>query len=170
MPTHHTWISHDGSPKPFLGHFIINVLHATEPKTYPIHFYVFEDATSPHILLSYVTLERLGIISFQVPNLAATTPTDYITSHPPSSKRKTVKQVTLADSIMETVESSIGSDVTPKTAAVARGRSHPSRVKIHWLLAFPGPWTARRSQGRLFSPFQDPKAHSAITLPLFQDH
>ena len=23
MPTHHTWISHDGLPKPFLGHFIV---------------------------------------------------------------------------------------------------------------------------------------------------
>ena len=28
MPTQHTWISHDGSPKPFLGHFIVEVAHA----------------------------------------------------------------------------------------------------------------------------------------------
>ena len=72
LPTHHTWISHNGSLKPFLGHFIVEVLHATEPKTYPVCFYVFEDTTSPHILLSYTTLVRLGIVSFQVPNLVAT--------------------------------------------------------------------------------------------------
>ena len=67
MPTHHTWISHNGSPKPFLGHFIVEVAHAKEPRTYPVRFYVFEDATSPHILLLYATLERLGIVSFWVP-------------------------------------------------------------------------------------------------------
>ena len=72
MPTHHTWISQDGLPKPFLGHFIIEVAHAKEPRMYPIRFYVFEDVINPQILLSYATLERLGIITFQGPNLAAT--------------------------------------------------------------------------------------------------
>ena len=67
MPSHHTWISHNGSPKPFLGHFIVEVMHAKEPRMYTVRFYVFEDAISPHILLSYATLERLGIVSFQVP-------------------------------------------------------------------------------------------------------
>ena len=28
------------------------------PRSYPVHFYVFEDATSPQILLSYATLEK----------------------------------------------------------------------------------------------------------------
>ena len=78
MPTHHTWISHDGLPKPFLGHFIVDVLHATQPKMYPILFYVLKDATSPHILHSYVTLERLGIVSFQVPYLASTASIDHV--------------------------------------------------------------------------------------------
>ena len=88
LPTHHTWTSHDGSlvPKPFLAHFIVDVLHATESKMYPVHFYVFEDATSPHILLSYATLERLGIVSFQVPNLAATTNLDHV-AFPPLAAR-----------------------------------------------------------------------------------
>ena len=54
MPTHHTWISHNGLPKPFLGHFIVEVVHAKEPRTYPVRFYVFEDATNPHILLSFI--------------------------------------------------------------------------------------------------------------------
>ena len=36
----------------------------------------------PIILLSYATLERLGIISFQVPNLAATTPIDHVALPP----------------------------------------------------------------------------------------
>ena len=53
-------------------------MHATEPKSYPICFYVIEDATSPHILLSYATLERFGIVSFQVPKLAATSKLDHV--------------------------------------------------------------------------------------------
>ena len=38
MPTHHTWISHDGSQKPFLGLFIVEVAHVKEPRMYPIGF------------------------------------------------------------------------------------------------------------------------------------
>ena len=72
MPSHHTWISHDGLPKPFLGHFISEVAHAKEPRMYRVRFYIFEDGINCQILLSYTTLERLGIVSFQVLNLAAT--------------------------------------------------------------------------------------------------
>ena len=78
MLTHHTWISHNGLPKPFLGHFIVEVAHAKEPRTYPVRFYIFEDATSPHILLSYARLDRLGIVSFQVCNLTATHKIDHV--------------------------------------------------------------------------------------------
>ena len=35
-----------------------------------VRFYVFEDTTSPPILLSYAASERLGIIKFKVPNEA----------------------------------------------------------------------------------------------------
>ena len=66
-PTAHTWMLHDGSPKPFLGHFITEVQHAAKPRSYPTWFYVFEDATSHQILLSYATSERLGILEFRVP-------------------------------------------------------------------------------------------------------
>ena len=83
MPTGHTWISHNGLPQPFLGHFIVEVAHAKEPRTYPIRFYVFEDATNPPNLLSYATLERLGIVQFQVPNLAATHSLDQVSSPNP---------------------------------------------------------------------------------------
>ena len=76
--TNHTWISHDGSPKPFLGHSVADAMHASKPRSYPTCFYVFEDATSPHILLSYATSERLGIVSFKVPNLAATSKIDHV--------------------------------------------------------------------------------------------
>ena len=76
--TNHTWMSHDGLPKPFLGHFITEVSHVKEPRMYLVRFYVFEDATNPPCLLSYATLERLGIVQFQVPNLAATIPLDQI--------------------------------------------------------------------------------------------
>ena len=99
MPTNHSWMSHDGLPKPFLGHFITEVSHATEPRMYPVRFYVIEDATNPPYLLSYATLERLGIVQFQVPNLAATHPLDQVAVQTPSGKRKTAKQVTFQDSI-----------------------------------------------------------------------
>ena len=106
IPTHHTWISHDGSPKPYLGHFIAEVAHAKESRMYPARFYVFEDATNPHILLSYATSERLGIVSFQVPNSAATHSLDQVAIHKtPSGKRKTSKKVTFQDPISETVGS-----------------------------------------------------------------
>ena len=70
---------------------------------YPVRFYVFGDATNPHILLSYATSERLGIVSFQVPNLAATHSLDQVVIHKtPSSKRKTTKKVTFQDPASET--------------------------------------------------------------------
>ena len=92
LPTAHTWISHDGSPKPFLGHFVAEFKHASEPRSYPICFYVFEDANSPQILLSKATSERLGIIAFKVPNLATTSQVDDLSmpSFPtPSGMKKT---------------------------------------------------------------------------------
>ena len=99
QPTNHTWMSHDGLPKPFLGHFITEIPHAKEPRTYPVRFYVFEDATNPPNLLSYATSERLGIVQFQVPNLAATHHLDQIAVQTSSSKRKTAKNVTFQDPI-----------------------------------------------------------------------
>ena len=101
VPTNHTWMSHDGLPKPFLGHFITEVSHVKEPRMYPVRFYVFEDATNTPNLLSYATSERLGIVQFQVPILAATHPLDQIAVQIPSSKRKTAKQVTFQDPICE---------------------------------------------------------------------
>ena len=49
--TNHFWISHDGKQNPFLGQFITNVKHVSQAMSYLTCFYVFEDATSPHILL-----------------------------------------------------------------------------------------------------------------------
>ena len=120
MPTNHTWMSHDGLPKPFLGHFITEISHATEPRMYPVRFYVFEDATNPPNLLSYATSERLGIIQFQVPNLAATHPLDQVAVQTPGSKRKTAKQVTFQDPICKMGDPTQAA--TPQMTAVARGR------------------------------------------------
>ena len=102
-PTAHTWMSHDSSPNPFIEHFVTKVQHAMQPKLYPTCFYVFEDSTSPQILLSSVTLERLGILEFQVPSLAATSQIDdlHVPSSPtPSSKRKTTKSITFSDPLV----------------------------------------------------------------------
>ena len=130
MPTHHTWISHDGLPQPFLGHFIVEIAHAKESRMYPTRFYMFENATNPPNLLSYATLERLGIVQFQVPNLAATHSLDQLAVQTPGSKRKTAKQVTFQDPISETEGSHTSSN--PQTTAVARGRPlFSARVKRH---------------------------------------
>ena len=98
--------SHDGKPKPFLGHFIAEVQHTTLPRSYPVWFYVFENATSPHILLFYTTLERLGILEFKVPNLAAQSQLQIDNLSVPSSPtlgslRKTTKHVTLCDPLID---------------------------------------------------------------------
>ena len=98
LPTAHTWISHAGSPKPFLGHFVAEVMHARECRLYLTHFYMFED------LLSYAILGRLGIIAFNVPDLAATSQVDNIavsTSPSQGNMRKTAKCVTFQNPIME---------------------------------------------------------------------
>ena len=86
LPTAHTWMSHDVSLKPFLGHFVAEVKHGSEPRLHLTHFCMFECATSSHILLSYATLERLGIIAFNVPNMAATSWVDNITVPSPLPK------------------------------------------------------------------------------------
>ena len=128
MPTHHTMISHDGSPKPFLGHFIVEVAHVKEPRMYPIRFYVFEDATHPQILLSYATPEWLGIITFQVPNLAAIHSLDHVAVQTPSCKKKTAKQVTFQDPISMIEGSHTSSnppDLMPSTYTIRTDPSVP---------------------------------------------
>ena len=97
-------MSHNSSPKPFLGHLLADVKHASEPRMYPTHFYVFEDTTSAQILRSYVTLDKLGIVAFKVPKLAATSQVDNLsipTSQTPSGLRKTTKTVTFLGPIVE---------------------------------------------------------------------
>ena len=97
---------------------------------YPVRFYVFEDTTNPPNLLSYATSEWLGIIQFQVPNLAATHPLDQVAVQKPGGKRKTTKQVTFQDPICEIEGSHTTS--TPPMTAMARGRPlFSTRVKRH---------------------------------------
>ena len=61
---------HDETPQQFLGYFIADIHHKTQPEVLPIKFYIFKNTTSPKILLSYVASERLGIVKFQIPNEA----------------------------------------------------------------------------------------------------
>ena len=130
MPTNHTWMSHNGLPKSFLGHFITEVSHAKEPRMYPVGFYVFEDATNPPNLLSYATSESLGIVQFEVPNFAVAHSLDQVAVQTPSSKRKTPKKVTFQDPIREIEGSHMSSN--PQVTAMARGRPlFSARVKRH---------------------------------------
>ena len=102
LPTAHSWMSHNGSPKPFLGHFVADVKHASEPRMYP-HIFVCLKMLHPLKSSSYATLERLWIVAFKVPNLAATSQVDNLnvpTTPNPSSMRKTTKTVTFWDPIV----------------------------------------------------------------------
>ena len=69
-PTRHMWTVHDETPQQFLGYFIADIHHKTQPEVLPIRFYIFKDTTSPRILLSYATSERLGNVKFQIPHEA----------------------------------------------------------------------------------------------------
>ena len=53
------------------GQFIAVVNHASQPRLNPMQFHVFQDAMRLHILLSYATMECLGILKFKVNNLSA---------------------------------------------------------------------------------------------------
>ena len=104
IPTAHTWISHGGSPKPFVGHFITDVNYTMLPRSYLTHFYVFEDATTPQILLSYAASEGLGILEFKVPNLVAYSHIDALTiptSPTSGGLRNTAKSITFHDPLMD---------------------------------------------------------------------
>ena len=105
-------------------------MHAREPRLYPTHFYMFEDATSPHILLSYATLERLGFIQFNVQNFAATTHVNHVALLPsPSSQRKTTKTVTFWDPIQLTEENSTSSNVSDSPSSCSSMRKTGSHKK-----------------------------------------
>ena len=136
LPTAHTWISHNGLPKPFLEHFVADIMHTSEPRPYPTWFYVFKDATSLHILFSYVTLERLGVIAFNVPNLAATSQVDNVAVSTSSSEggiRKTAKCVTFWDPLVETNMPQY-SNWAPTGYSSKRKTAHPNSptyIKAH---------------------------------------
>ena len=67
-PTASNWLSHDGIPQNFLGHIVLDIQHKILPQILPFKFFIFEDITSPYILLSYPASWRLGIVEFKVPN------------------------------------------------------------------------------------------------------
>ena len=59
-----------GQRKHFLGFFTVDIQHKTLPTLIPLSFYVFQDSTSPHSLLSYSASIHLGIVEFKIPNKA----------------------------------------------------------------------------------------------------
>ena len=71
---------HDKTPQQFLGYFIADIHHKTQPEVLSIRCYVFKDTTSPKSLLSYVASERLGIVKFQIPNEAPSIALDTIST------------------------------------------------------------------------------------------
>ena len=80
-PTTNKWAAHDMTPQRFLGYFIADIQHKSQPDILQVRFFVFKDNTSPQILLSYSASIRLGIMEFKVPNEAPVTALDAITQH-----------------------------------------------------------------------------------------
>ena len=68
IPMWMTQSAYDGTCQNFLGYIVLDIHHKTLPQVLPCKFYVFENQTSPDILLSYPTSSRVGIVQFTVPN------------------------------------------------------------------------------------------------------
>ena len=103
IPTSHSWISHDGKPKPFQGHFIAKVNHTTLPRSYPTHFCVHRCPFSSYPALLYnIRMPRdSGIQGFQ-PHCTITHRCSHCpTSHNPGDLRNTAKSVTLQDPLID---------------------------------------------------------------------
>ena len=63
-PTWMTWTAHNGTCQNVLGYIVLDIQHKTLCQILPCKFYVFEDFTSPDILLFYPTSLILGIVKF----------------------------------------------------------------------------------------------------------
>ena len=146
QPTYATWSAHDGQRKHFSGYLVLNIQHKTTPQILPIKFYVFEDHTSPDILLSYAASSRLGIVQFTVPN---ETPVNYPLW---ISAIERNKRVTFHQHLEDKPQyPHNNSDNTPKPIIKKPSQDHTSTGTL---------------QDSHFSPFQD---HKSSTAP-FQDH
>ena len=80
------WIGHNGYPEKYMGQIILDVSDKRTGRSYPTRFYIFEDVTSPLILISYAASDRLVILQFNLPNTAASAQIDTITTQPKSHK------------------------------------------------------------------------------------
>ena len=118
---------------------------------------------------SYTTSERLGIVSFQVPNLAATHSLDQVViQNPSSSMRKTAKKVTFQDPISETA----GSHTCSNTPASCCSKRKTASLK--------GEDALTSSHSKTINNNQEVKVGSSIhfktlpplqvLIPCFQDH
>ena len=91
----------------------------------PICFYIFEDATVPHILLSYATSERLGHYFFSGPQHCSHNQNRLCSTPTPSNQRKTTKCVTFWDPIMKTA----GSSTSTNAPASHHGKTKTASLK-----------------------------------------
>ena len=81
--------------------------------------------------LSYMTSERLGIIAFKVPNLAATSQVDDLsipTSPTPSGMRKTAKHVTFCNPLVDTTK--LHSSTPSPTSYSSMRKAAPIKVSF----------------------------------------
>ena len=160
IPLNHSWISHDGKPQPFLGHFIANVNHATWPRSYPMQFYVFKDATSLQILLSCAMSKHLGILEFKVPNLTVQSHIDAITipnSPSPGDLRKTAKCVTFWDPLISLPWCTFHPCGTPPNGLMMTAKTVQFREPISSYINNTKPKTPSHSSSKLLIPALKPK-------------
>ena len=69
-PTNNTCNNHGSPSMPFLGQMFLDVQPTAESMSHHTQFYIFQDTTSPCILLLYAACDCLGILQLQVPNEA----------------------------------------------------------------------------------------------------
>ena len=128
---------------------------------YPVCFYIFEDATSPQILLSYTTLEMLGILEFRVPNFVTQSQSQIDNLCVPSSPslgslRKTAKCVTFHDPLIDLDE--------PHSTSHTQGLSSMRKTAAHEVSFQESSFTISGTQ------YKSPSHPTSQPIPALKQH
>ena len=149
--------AHDEPCQNLLGCIVLDIHHKTLPQVLPCKFYVFEDSTSPDILLSYPASSRLGIVQFTVPNEA---PINFPAMMDTITNSKTVTFSQHTEEVPQKLHNNRDHKAKPRIRQ--HFQDHPSMVthSQDYLVPF-------QDHKQPIAPFQIHKLH---TFPISQDH
>ena len=149
-PTNNKWAAHNMTPQKFLGYFIADIQHKSQPDIIQVRYFVFKDNTSPQILLSYSTSIRLGIIEFKVPKKVPATALDAITHH---KKTCHIQQSIAQPYLCENKKQRSAPYLTTETSYKAEFLPGPSLSRLFFKKqVISGPSSARINISPVFPP------------------